>query len=112
MYVIGNFITTLESLINMQVTSVNHSSIAVCGILDVEQEKRERGLSFHWPSQQLDKLSSTFSLATSDWLTRLTQTEEQKPSGSFAYYINDIHKTPFGIPMGNIIAQSDCFCTH
>lgn len=93
-------------------TTVNHSNIAVYGILAVGQVKRERGLSFHWPSQQLDKLSSTFSLATSDWLARLTQTEEQKPSRPFAYYINDIHETPFGIPMGSITAQSDCFCIH
>lgn len=55
-------------------------NIATCSILVVGQVKRERGLSFCWPSQQLDKLSSTVSLVTSDWLTRLTQTEEQKPN--------------------------------
>lgn len=87
-------------------------NIATCSILDVGQVKREKRLSFHWPSQQLDKLSSTFSLVTSDWLTRLNQTEEQKPNRSFAYYINDIHIPPFGVPVGSIITQSDCFCIH
>lgn len=57
-------------------------------------------------------LSSTFSLVTSDWLTRLTQIEEQKPNRSFAYYINDIHKPPFGISVGSIMTQSDCFYIH
>ena len=84
-------------------------NIATCSII-VGQVKREKGLSFHWPSQLLDKLSSTFSLVTSDWLTRLTQIEKQKPNRSFAYYINDIHKPPFGVPMGSIITQSDYFC--